>query len=181
MRRENLQLRALTAFPSEYLAFIRSFIDAMLHCALIPEIWKTYIRIAIHKHGGGQRPLAIPFDPYAVLGLVTYLRGTRAVYSSPTLLSPFIFSFRPEMGCNTPNFIRRALLEDAQQKDKRIYLLSLDLAKYYDSVTQDLVAAALHHLGAPQDLSDLVQETFHQVKPNVRRRHRHPKRFLGGT
>jgi hypothetical protein len=71
--------------------------------------------------------------------------------------------FQKRTGCVEHTAIANALINDAAQKRKSIYVLSLDSRDVFGSLQHDIVNISMQQLGIPDNIMIIVMESYECV------------------
>jgi exonuclease III len=137
----------------------------------IPDQWKTSDIILLHK--GGDKALLVNYRPIA-LCQCTYKFFTKQVLAnllehekSNGFIDELQFGGRPGSSTTQALLTYMAVLEDARIHKKKLYVLMLDLAKAYDSVTFFLLERTLKYYKFPPKLISLVRKLYEDNVGNL--------------
>ena len=78
------------------------------------------------------------------------------IFTKYEILSPYNYIALPGNSTAIPIYILNNIIEDASCNFKKLWLISQDMSKAYDSVNLDLFKKALNHISMPSKLVDIL-------------------------
>ncbi len=81
--------------------------------------------------------------------------------------SPLQKAFREVDGCAEHITMLHGMIRDARTRSRSIYVVTLDLAKAFDTVNHELIFRALRRHGAGDHFTDVVRDLYDQVTTRV--------------
>jgi hypothetical protein len=132
-----------------------------------PAEWKNARTILIYKegergHAGNWRPITVT----SVLYRIIFCRIAQSLHEAHELQRISMFDieqkgFEPgRTGCVEHAAVANAIINDAVEKKKQLYLLALDLRDAFGSIPHDLIEENLQSIGVPERLRRLIMNSY---------------------
>lgn len=168
---DRLSLAELRTIPEGDILHLFSEINRL---GVVPEAWKQVIVVPIPK------PRADPSLPTNLRGIslqptlkkvYSIIVNQRIVQWAETtgILPKTQNGFRPGRVTSNNAFVVRILHESAVRLDKRLFLVSLDLAKAYDSVNREKLFLLLRAWGLQGQIFNVLNELYSDTFASIRR------------
>ena len=147
-------------------------IDACIKTSSIPTQWNQGVIYPIPKPGDWNldlsktRPITLLETPRKMLTKLLNDRLAK-IFVRYNVLKNHNYAGLPGNSTQEPIHILNAVIEDAREKNKDLWIFFQDMSKAYDSVNRELLDKALKRLKIPEEFRMLIKRMFHGRKNRV--------------
>ena len=154
----------------EFLDLLLSFVHQAWKERKVPKEWTDTVLVPIPKKGDmancdNWRGIAL----LDVVGkVVARIVQGRLQDLAEEVLPEYQCGFRRGRGCSDMIFTVRQMVEKSWEHKAKAFLVFIDLRKAYDSVPREAMWVALHKLGVPDQLVQIIQSFHLDMKAQIR-------------
>jgi hypothetical protein len=135
-----------------------------------PAEWENARTILLYKDGerdnpGNWRPITVTSVIYRAI----FCRTAQSLHKAHELQGINMFDIEQEgfipgrAGCVEHTAVANAIINDAVERKKQLYILSLELRDAFGSIPHDLILENLTNIGTPEQLISLIMNSYDGV------------------
>jgi hypothetical protein len=151
---------------STFKEILRLFLDKCLIVGNIPMVWNQAMVYPIPKPGDWElnlskiRPITLLEIPRKILMKVLTNRLSNKLTNRYDILKDHNYAGLPGKSTQEPIHILNAIMEDARESKKELWILMQDMSKAYDLVNRDNLAKALKRIKLPDKFVDFISNSL---------------------
>ena len=145
---------------------LRKFLDLCLIIGDMPMQWNKAIVYPIPKPGDWElnlskiRPITLLEIPRIILMKILTNRLSSKLVENYNILKDHNYAGLPEKSTHEPIHILNAIMEEAREKKKELWILMQDMSKAYDLVNRNNLAKALKRIKLPNLFVDFIANSL---------------------
>ena len=157
--------------PAKAYNLLLHFLKICWDIAVIPTSWKISQLVLIPKTGNlglwcNYRPIAILSCAYKFFTKIILNKLTEHFHKND-LIDPLQFGSKKDASITQALLTYASVIEDAKRHNKKLYLISLDLSKAYDTVTFFLLKRTLKYYRVPTFLIQLIEYLYEDTQAEL--------------
>ena len=157
--------------PANAYNLLLSFLHKCWEASVVPTSWKTSQLVLIPKTGNlglwcNYRPIAILSCAYKFFTKIILNKLTEHFHKND-LIDPLQFGSKKDASITQALLTYASVIEDANRHNKKLYLISLDLSKAYDTVTFFLLKRTLKFYRVPAKLIQLIEYLYENTQAEL--------------